>query len=592
MITAVKEIGELIIKKENKSLVEIVVEDPAANEKYKHVLTIVFERDRDGIRYKDVELENYSKAKIMKYLYRRRAGGRSPDFTLTTKLKRKEPEKTFDNKFLGWFKILQEKHYQFDDEQIRFLEGMKAELIKNKDKILEAIKNFINNIEREEFILTVKIIDGSNPKYMGDYDIFKYILLNKLKRKALEVSKNNKICAVCKKRKPLVFGEINTYTFYTLDKPGYIVGGFNEKDAWKNYPVCMKCALDLEEGRKFIEENLSFKFYGLNYYLIPKFIMREDSTIEGVLKILKKTSRKILIERETIKTITNDEEEILDILKNEKDVLTLNFLFLKHQSEAERILLLIEDIFPSRIRRIFEAKDYVEKIYEKDFTFSNIREFFSKSDFKKENLDLDNYFLDITDRIFSERLVDSSFLMHLFMKKIRDNFVNKEYKDYIDSIGSALMVLAFLEYLNLVEMEVENMEERIFDGLFRKYGPHFETPLKRGLFLLGALTELLLRKQYSERNAKPFMKNLKSLKMTEKDFKGLLPKVQNKLEEYDSFDKGKRVLAQEAAHYLLQAGDNWKMSVDEMNFYYASGMNLVNEISSILYPEKENSENL
>ena len=32
--------------------------------------------------------------------------------------------------------------------------------------------------------------------------------------------------------------------------------------------------------------------------------------------------------------------------------------------------------------------------------------------------------------------------------------------------------------------------------------------------------------------------------MTERDFKGLLPKVQNKLEEYDSFDKGKRQLHQ------------------------------------------------
>jgi len=35
------------------------------------------------------------------------------------------------------------------------------------------------------------------------------------------------------------------------------------------------------------------------------------------------------------------------------------------------------------------------------------------------------------------------------------------------------------------------------------------------------------------------MKNLKGLKLDEEDFIGLLPKVQNKLEEYDSFDKGK-----------------------------------------------------
>jgi len=587
LITAVKEIGELIIKKENKSLLEIVIEDPATNEKYKRVLAIVFERDGYGVRYKDVELENYSKAKILKYLYRQ-AGGNSPE--LTTRLNRKDPEKTLDNKVLGWFKILDEKNFKIESAHRSFLESMRDEIFKNRDKILERIKDSIAQIKKEEFILTIKVMDNGEQKYPGDYDIFRDILLSKLNEKDMEVFERDKTCSICRQGKLLVFGNINTYAFYTLDKPGFIVGGFKEEDAWRNYPVCPECKLALEEGRKFIEENLKFNFVrALDYYLIPNFIMGEDYITKDILNILKKTSREVLLKNETVKKITSDEEEILDILKDEKDVMTLNFLFLQIQNAAERILLLIEDVFPSRIRRLFEAKDYVERIYEEDFTFGNIREFFLKSDSNKGNADLDNYFLDITDRVFSGRPIDYSFLMQSFMRKIRDDFINKEH---LYAVKSALMVLAFLEYLNLVEMEVEDMEERIFDGLFKKYGPHFETPLKRGLFLLGALTELLLRKQYSERNAKPFMKNLKSLKMTEKDFKGLLPKVQNKLEEYDSFDKGKRVLAQEAANYLLQAGDNWKMSVDEMNFYYASGMNLVNEVTSILYPEKENSENI
>ena len=131
------------------------------------------------------------------------------------------------------------------------------------------------------------------------------------------------------------------------------------------------------------------------------------------------------------------------------------------------------------------------------------------------------------------------------------------------------------------------METRLFDSLFKKYEPTFETPAKRGLFLLGALTELLLRRQYKDRGSKPFMKELKSLKMDQKDFIGLLPKIQNKLEEDNAFDKGKRSIAEEASHYLLLAGDNWKMSVDEMNFYFSCGMNLVQEVANIVYPDKE-----
>jgi CRISPR-associated protein Csh1 len=82
------------------------------------------------------------------------------------------------------------------------------------------------------------------------------------------------------------------------------------------------------------------------------------------------------------------------------------------------------------------------------------------------------------------------------------------------------------------------------------------------------------------------MKKLKSLKMDDRDIKALLPKVQNKLEEYDSFDKGKRLIATEASKYLLEASEGWRMSVDEINFYFACGMNMYDEIATIAYKKE------
>lgn len=86
------------------------------------------------------------------------------------------------------------------------------------------------------------------------------------------------------------------------------------------------------------------------------------------------------------------------------------------------------------------------------------------------------------------------------------------------------------------------------------------------------------------------MKQLQGLKLNEKEIKGLLPKVQNKLEEYKSFDKGKREIAEAVSFYLLEAGNNWKLSNDEINFFFASGMNLVNEIANIVYKGGDNNE--
>lgn len=104
---------------------------------------------------------------------------------------------------------------------------------------------------------------------------------------------------------------------------------------------------------------------------------------------------------------------------------------------------------------------------------------------------------------------------------------------------------------------------------------------------------MLLNKQYSERESKPpFMKKLKSLKMDQSDIKALLPEVQNKLEEYDSFDKGKRIIAQEISRYFLEAGDDWRMSVDEINFYFACGMNLYDEVAKIVYESMNKSQEI
>jgi CRISPR-associated protein Csh1 len=127
--------------------------------------------------------------------------------------------------------------------------------------------------------------------------------------------------------------------------------------------------------------------------------------------------------------------------------------------------------------------------------------------------------------------------------------------------------------------------EEFLDGL-----PVLDSELKKGLFLLGALTERLLRVQGKERGSAPFWKALKGLKMTEADLRGLLPRVRNKLQEYDRFRAGETALFQKAADYLAQTATPWKMSVDELNFYFALGMGLFPRVAQFVYPKKEEAE--
>lgn len=583
MLSAIREIGKWQRNKYGKNELDTLIQEPfKSGGKIVSIKVDIDRNDFDG-----VELEDYDSSKKMKYLFRK-GPSNGPNPTPTAKIT--DINKTFENKIQKWF----EKHSSKGKEN---LENIKKILADNEDKITKAIQTCIKDIDKKEGkLLTIKIKQDNEWKYIGDFKVFRESLKEIESKKTVGISASDKDCSICGMQKALVSGDSSVFKFYTIDKPGFITGGFNEGRAWRNFPVCPECKLELEEGRKFIEKNLAYGFYGLRYLLIPKWLLGGMDIKAELIEILSDSSKIVSLKDRVKKRITSDNNEILEILAGEKDILTFNFLFLSKEQSAERILLLIEDVFPSRIGKIFEAKDYVDKVFNNDsdkgFTFDNIRTFFSRSDDNKKQSDLNKYFLEIVDSVFKSRKLDFSLLVNFYMRKVRRDFIDydsrgKEKYKFHFSIKEALMTALFFKNLCLINFEeVKDMEESIFEEVFKRYGNTFASPVKRGLFLLGALTQKLLNIQADKRQgAKPFMKRLKSLKMDQKDIIGLLPEVQNKLQEYDSFDKWRK-LAQESSKYLLvNAGDNWKLSVDEINFYFACGMNLMEQITNIIYPE-------
>lgn len=579
MLSAIREIGKWQINKLGKNKLDTLIQDPFKSGG--KIISIKIDIDKSD--FDNIDLEEYDSSKKMKYLFRK-GPPNGPNLTPTAKIT--NIKKTFENKIQKWF----------EKQKVNCLENIKKILSDNKDKIIQAIESCINDLDKKEGkLLTIKIKEDGEWKYIGDFQVFRKSLIEIETQKTVGISVNDKYCSICGEQKRLVSGDCGVFKFYTIDKPGFITGGFGEDIAWRNFPVCPECKLELEEGRKFIENNLTYGFYGLRYFLVPKLILGNINVKAEIIDILLDSNKIVSLKDRVKKKITSDDNEILEILAEEKDILTLNFLFLKKEQSAERILLLIEDVFPSRIRRIFEAKDHVDMTFNNDsdrgFTFGMIRTFFSKSSEGKRENDLNKYFLEIIDSTFKDRKLDFSFLVKFYMSVIRKEFINDGYFNF--RVKDALMNTIFFENLGLITFEeVKDMEESIFDEVFKKYGGTFASPVKRGLFLAGALTQMLLNKQARERGAKPFMKKLKGLKMDERDIKALLPAVQNKFEEYNSFDKGKKLVAEEAYNYLFSSGENWRLSVDEINFYFAGGMNLSGKIKDIIYSKGEKDADL
>jgi len=285
MIEAIRNIGEYALEKEGKSIdnpLEILIDNPA-NRDTKNVLFILLNEENGEFEYRGIETEEYSKDKSKEYLYKK-GSPKGTDITPTSMVT--EREKTFNIKILNWF-----KNYNSDkNNRNEMLRNIYPYIEESKEKILQDLKE---KSAIENNIISFKI----NGKYLGELEIFRNILVDKASenfyKKFGKISKSeNKLCSICKKKSDEVYGFVSTFNFYTVDKPGFISGGFRQKDAWKNYPVCLNCALTLEDGKKYLEDNLSFNFYGFRYLLIPKFM-------KGVKKdIQKDIFKKIEIQKD------------------------------------------------------------------------------------------------------------------------------------------------------------------------------------------------------------------------------------------------------------------------------------------------------
>ncbi|NPU87546.1 TIGR02556 family CRISPR-associated protein [Methanothrix sp.] len=592
VIEAVSRIGEMA-KSDVGDLLDAIVENPNSKGGYRHALVVTLEENDGKFSYRGVELEELKDYR--RYLYKGKKGN-ATDATPTCKIA-KDIETTFNKKFLRWFETAD--HSSISGEETATLERMKDVIFSNKDKIFDDLKEKRSHLKStENCIITIGVLKDGDMKYLADYDVYRKILLKKscdrfFRKYGGESRGTDALCSVCRQQKDEVYAYAIPWPFHTFDKPGFIAGGFRQSNAWKNTPVCFDCAINLDAGKKYIEENLDFNFYGFRYLLIPNLVIGDD--YQEILDILSGMKKELKMSKETRNRITDDEDEILDMVKDQKDFFSNSLLFYKKDNSAYRILLHIDGILPSRLRRLFDAKEKVEDAFsvynemvlsdnkiEMRYDFGVLRRFFPR---ESGNVTHDKIFLEIVNRIFVGRAVDRHLLISFMMNRIRDDFVHGR-STLINTLNGFLL-LHYLKELNLLkDLEVSDMSgivlrreelealplEKRVEEFFEANKAFFDTDAKKATFLEGVLAQKLLNIQWVEKNATPFYSKLHGLKMNEALIKRLLPEIQNKLEEY-----GKnyyRELEEIIAKHFVLSGQRWKETDDELSFYFVLGMNL------------------
>lgn len=371
MIQAIKELGEEKLRWEGKELGKIskdilntVIQDPNETGKYPYVLVIVLHRkgfldpshEERQFVFDRIQVEQTDKSKIPRYLYRRGSSigtNRSPTTLIT------EIPKTFQRKLIAWFRKFGAKDNLFAN--------LKEALERDKDRILQDLigewREITPSLKRQQSgVLTIAIEDNRGLQYPGDFLEFRDLLQEEIRGKYGKVFGTDHTCSVCGERKAKVYGEALTevFKFYNIDKPGYIAGGFKREEAWKNFPICMDCILKIEEGRKFLSEHLTYRMGGHRYWLIPDLLRGVPEAHEVITAFFQIAIRSgDVLKSRRLEQISEDENEILSELSELQDVLTYNFFFFKLQkgsSMPREITLLVEDILPSRLSQIFQAK--------------------------------------------------------------------------------------------------------------------------------------------------------------------------------------------------------------------------------------------
>src|SRR5690606_24005404 len=155
--------------------------------------------------------------------------------------------------------------------------------------------------------------------------------------------------------------------------------------------------------------------------------------------------KKFAFNKEYNNFLQANENDILELLCEEDDYLNFNFQFYEKSNSAYRILLYIEDVLPSRLREIFKSKNVVDKrkifsnYFSNDtevksikFTLGNVRWFFPNT---LDDPNLNKYFLEVTNGIFTGKSIDYNFLLKYIMQRIRKDFRNESSIRYSLFLG-------------------------------------------------------------------------------------------------------------------------------------------------------------
>jgi CRISPR-associated protein Csh1 len=610
---SISAIGRLALQKESQAEPYMLyVQNMFPGVNYDMILAVFSLSEQNGhlsCRFEGVDVEKVSETTYPKYLYR---GGspRGGDITFTTKAGdlAKKLNTLLTVQLKNTIALCRLNNYQKD---LNLLLTLQHRLTAEYDIILNALQRAYGQMDKkrqQQSGFSIRIESDGVRSYLADFSIFQQQILlsgtsGKSEKYGVTSQGKDQYCSVCLEKKPLLHGFASPFKYATVDKPGMVSGFFDQRGNWKNYPICSDCSLEFEYGQKYVAQKLKKYFYGSNYFAIPKTVLRTDTDgLEKALKLITNLEFQ-LSEAEKEKWI---EDRIMQEIGKEDNYFTLNLLFFEENptTKAIKIKLLLEEILPSRFRKLFSeipaivnpnplykaAYRIKKEPHDLAFSFSLFKQFYE-----------DNFYGIVND-VFVGRPINRQTLYSRFMAQIRANYSKAQTSDgYVEPAGltilKAHLLLNYLAHLSLIStnqtitMQTEELTDearsdekygRAFDEmLFRQFveknkGTFFNNDAQVGVFALGVLVKLLLNIQRNKLNgASPFENKLKGYNLNAETLRTIYRETLDKLEQYRKPGKRYDELRQIISEYFTI--NNHRLSLmpnNELSFCFVAGLEM------------------
>jgi len=586
-------------------------------------------RDKYQCSLKRVDVDKVGKKNFLRYAYRK-GSARGGDITMTTKFG--DIAKKFKNFYPNQIELLKKTALaqNFVEEYQIFL-AMEEMLNISAGLLQEDLIETYNSLDKKQQMaagFSIRLEGLEAFEYPEEFETVQHIIYQngtegKSKKYSVKSEGKDQCCSICHEVKTVIHGFGSPFKYATVDKIGFVSGFFNQKNNWKNYPICSDCALDFENGKNYISEHLSKIFYGKTYFLIPQLMLGKDK--ELLSKAINHLSDLDYQPKDQVMTRENYLMRKIAKSSDGKNQFFLNLLFYEENqtTKAIKIKLMLEEILPSRFQQLFEVvpskiqqaeifKGAVSSKKQKldlTFNFAILRTFFG------------NQFYDIIQTVFLGKSLSEKVLFDALMNKIRKTyidrgigdigkyqnsyytlFLSKELKWNTSLMKLAMMTIAYLKELNIIsknkktfDMDVEKnsadtpkekkpaFDDEKLKAFIQEHHDFFdlENGYKAGVFAVGVLVRQVFNLQsYHLDGNTPFEKKLKGYDLNPELLKNVYKEALEKISRYTNAHSylGLRSFINE--YFTLNSHKMGQSSNNELSFYFVAGLEFGNQFKN------------